>query len=181
MGNIAKIKHYDIANGKGIRTSIFFSGCEHHCKNCFNSELWDFTVGRPLTSDIYINEIKNTINEHIAGISILGGEPMHPRNIDITCDLVYNFKKDFPDKTIWLWSGYTLDELLSKEYSEQLYGFYNLNGLVRNILKNIDVLVDGRYIDEQRDLRLKWRGSSNQRVIDVQETIKQKKIVLFDK
>ena len=180
MGKIAKIKHYDIANGNGIRTSIFFSGCEHRCKNCFNSELWDFTVGRPLTSDIYINEIKATINEHIAGISILGGEPMHPRNIDITCDLVCNFKKDFPDKTIWVWSGYTLDELLSKEYNEQLYGFYNLNGLVRNILKNIDVLVDGRCIDEQRDLRLKWRGSSNQRVINMPETIKQKKIVLLE-
>ena len=180
MGKIAKIKHYDIANGKGIRTSIFFSGCERRCKNCFNSELWDFTVGRPLTSDIYINEIKATINEHIAGISILGGEPMHPRNIDITCDLVCNFKKDFPDKTIWLWSGYTLDELLSKEYNEQLYGFYNINGLVRNILKNIDVLVDGRYIDEQRDLRLKWRGPSNQRVINMPETIKHKKIVLLE-
>ena len=180
MGKIAKIKHYDIANGKGIRTSIFFSGCEHHCKNCFNSELWDFNVGRHFERDIYENEIKPTINEHIAGISILGGEPMHPRNIDITCDLVCNFKKDFPDKTIWLWSGYTLDELLSKEYNEQLCGFNSLNGIVRNILKNIDVLVDGRYIDEQRDLRLKWRGSSNQRVIDVQETIKQKKIVLLD-
>lgn len=180
MGNIAKIKKFSIENGKGIRTSIFFSGCEHHCKNCFNSELWDFDVGKPFTRSVYENEIKPTINEHIAGISILGGEPIHPRNIDITCDLVCNFKKDFPNKTIWLWSGYTLDELLSKEYNEQLHDFYNINGVVINILKNIDVLVDGRYIDEQRDLRLKWRGSSNQRVINMPETIKQKKIVLLE-
>lgn len=180
MGRIAKIKHYDIANGNGIRTSIFFSGCEHHCKNCFNSELWDFTVGRPLTSDIYINEIKPTINEHIAGISILGGEPMHPKNVEMVSHLVWNFKKDFPNKTIWLWSGYTLDELLSEEYKKQLDDVCKFNEVVKHILENIDVLVDGRYIDEQRDLRLKWRGSSNQRVIDMPETIKHKKIVLLE-
>lgn len=180
MGNIAKIKHYDIANGKGIRTSIFFSGCEHYCKNCFNSELWDFTVGRPLTSDIYINEIKPTINEHIAGISILGGEPMHPKNVETVCHFVWNFKEDFPNKTIWLWSGYTLEELLSEEYKKQLDDVCKFNEVVKHILENIDVLVDGRYIDEQRDLRLKWRGSSNQRVINMPETIKQKKIVLLE-
>ena len=181
MGNIAKIKKFSIENGNGIRTSIFFSGCEHHCKNCFNSELWDFTVGRPLTSDIYINEIKPTINEHIAGISILGGEPMHPKNVETVCHFVWNFKEDFPNKTIWLWSGYTLDELLSEEYKKQLDDVCKFNEVVKHILENIDVLVDGRYIDEQRDLRLKWRGSSNQRVINMPETIKQKKIVLLDK
>lgn len=181
MGNIAKIKHYDIANGEGIRTSIFFSGCEHHCKNCFNSELWDFNVGNPFVDIIYNNEIVPTINEHIAGISILGGEPMHPKNVETVCHLVWNFKKDFPDKTIWLWTGYTFDELLSKEYEEQLDDVCKFNEVVKHTLENIDVLVDGRYIEEQRDLTLKWRGSRNQRVISVQESLKQNKIVLYCK
>ena len=174
MSNIAKIKHYDIANGKGIRTSIFFSGCEHHCKNCFNSELWYFNVGKPFTRNVYENEIKTTINEHINGISILGGETMHPNNINSTYRLIRWFKDDFPDKSIWLWTGYTLDELIDNCDSDFAYYFRKC------ILKNIDVLIDGRFIEEQKDLTLKWRGSRNQRVIDVKETIKQNKIVLIN-
>lgn len=173
MSNIAKIENYDIANGKGIRVSIFFSGCEHHCKNCFNQELWDFNVGKLFTRKFYENEIKPAINKHISGISILGGEPMHPNNINSTYRLVRWFKDDFPDKNIWLWTGYTLDELFGNCDSDIIYFIRTF------ILKNIDVLVDGKYIDEQRDLTLKWRGSINQRVINVKETIKQNKIVLF--
>lgn len=170
MSNYSKIKTFDIANGKGIRTSIFFSGCEHYCKNCFNSELWDFNVGQSFTKEVYESKIKPTMNEHITGISILGGEPLHPNNITATFNLVKWFKEDFPKKTIWLWSGYTWEELTSKSNSN-----YKIN---IGILNNIDVLVDGKYVDELRDISLKWCGSSNQRVINIQDSLKENKIVL---
>lgn len=151
MSNIAKIKKYDIANGKGIRTSIFFSGCPHHCPNCFNQELWDYDVGKPFTIKTYENEIKPTINEHIAGISILGGEPMARDNVRATQYLVSWFKADFPDKSIWLWSGYLFEELTSfKPYTNE-----HQNHAALDILKNIDVLVDGRFVEKEKDLTLK--------------------------
>lgn len=172
MSNYSKIKTFDIANGEGIRTSIFFSGCEHYCKNCFNSELWDFNVGQSFTKEVYESKIKPTMNEHITGISILGGEPLHPNNITATFNLVKWFKEDFPKKTIWLWSGYTWEELTSKSNSN-----YKIN---IGILNNIDVLVDGKYVDELRDISLKWCGSTNQRVINIQESLKENKIVLYN-
>lgn len=172
MSNYSKIKTFDIANGSGIRTSIFFSGCEHHCKNCFNSELWDFNIGKSFTKEVYESKIRPTINKHIAGISILGGEPMHPNNLIATDHLIKWFKEDFPDKTIWLWSGYTINELLNKSNPN-----YEMNF---DIIKYIDVLVDGRYVDELRDLTLKWRGSSNQRVINVKASFEQNKVVLWE-
>lgn len=172
MPNYSKIKTFDIANGKGIRTSIFFSGCEHYCENCFNSELWDFNVGQSFTKEVYESKIKPTMNEHITGISILGGEPLHPNNITATFNLVKWFKEDFPEKTIWLWSGYTWEELTSKSNSN-----YKIN---IGILNNIDVLVDGKYVDELRDISLKWCGSTNQRVINIQESLKENKIVLYN-
>lgn len=171
MSNYSKIKTFDIANGDGIRTSMFFSGCEHYCKNCFNSELWDFNVGQSFTKEVYESKIKPTMNEHITGISILGGEPLHPNNITATFNLVKWFKEDFHKKTIWLWSGYTWEELTSKSNNN-----YKTN---IGILNNIDVLVDGKYVDELRDVSLKWCGSSNQRVINVQEALKENKIVLY--
>jgi anaerobic ribonucleoside-triphosphate reductase activating protein len=180
MANIAKIKQWDIANGKGIRTSIFFSGCEFHCKGCFNSEIWDFNTGEQFTREYYETKIRPTINEHISGISILGGEPMHPCNIEATYFLTKWFKEDFPDKTIWLWSGYTYEELISETYSLSLpLESYMCDDNIE-ILINTDVLVDGQYIEEQRDLTLKWRGSRNQRVINAQESLKQNKIVLYE-
>lgn len=156
MSNYSKIKTFDIANGNGIRTSIFFSGCEHGCKNCFNNELWDFNVGEQFTEEIYKLKIKPTISSHIAGISILGGEPMHQNNILSTFNLIKWFKNDYPNKNIWLWSGYTWEELMDKSNKN-----YEINF---EIMKNIDVLVDGRYVDELRDITLPFRGSSNQRI-----------------
>lgn len=172
MSNYTRIKTFDIANGKGIRTSIFFSGCEHYCKNCFNEELWDFNVGELFTFEVYKSKIKPTITNHIAGISILGGEPMHPNNILAALGLVKQFKEDFPDKNIWMWTGYLIEELLDE--SNKNYLFY------LEIMKYVDVLVDGKYIEEQRDLTLKWCGSRNQRVIDVKKTLKENKIVLYN-
>lgn len=173
MSNIAQIRTYDIANGKKIRTSIFFAGCTHHCKNCFNSELWNFNVGMPFNRKFYDDEIKPTMNEHVDGISLLGGEPMHPKNVLATLELVKWFKEDFPNKTIWLWSGYTLDELLSIKDNVIL----EIN---KEVLNTIDILVDGRFVEEKKDLTLKWKGSGNQRVINMKETLKEGKVILYD-
>lgn len=173
VSNIAKIKTYDIANGKRIRTSIFFSGCTHACKGCFNQELWDFNVGEQFNREFYETKIKPTINEHIDGISILGGEPLHLDNVKATSDLVDWFKQDFPDKTIWLWSGYTWDELMNRCRKGE-------NDDLNWLICSIDVLVDGRFIEEQKDLTLRFKGSKNQRVIDVQQSLKQDKVILYD-
>ena len=174
MSNIAKIKKWDVANGIGIRTSIFFSGCEFACPGCFNSDIWDFNKGKPFTRELYETEIKPTINEHIAGLSILGGEALHPKNIEAASNLVDWFRQDFPDKSIWIWSGYLWDELMERcKKSEE-------DDLCWTLC-NIDVLVDGRFIESQKDLSLKFRGSRNQRIIDVPKTLEEGSVVLFDK
>lgn len=181
MSNYAKIKTYDIANGKGIRTSIFFSGCTHYCKGCFNQELWDFNVGKPFTREVYENEIKPTINEHIAGLSILGGEPFNYRNILALENLIKWFKKDFPKKNIWVWSGFTINELLSEDYDLLLPVSTHIGSYVKKeILPYIDILVDGKFIEEEKDLTLRWCGSRNQRVIDVQKTLEEGKVILYE-
>ena len=174
MSNIAKIKKWDVANGIGIRTSIFFSGCEFACPGCFNSDIWDFNKGEPFTRELYETEIKPTINEHIAGLSILGGEALHPKNLKAVRNLVDWFSQDFPDKSIWVWSGYSWTELMErcKKSEEDDLSW---------ILCNIDVLVDGRFIESQKDLSLKFRGSRNQRIIDVSKTLEKGKIILYDK
>lgn len=172
MSNYFKINRYDSANGEGLRTSVFFTGCEFYCEECFNKEIWSFDCGKEFNKEIYENKIKPTITEYTEGLSILGGEPLHPKNIEIVSDLVDWFKQDFPNKSIWLWSGYTWEEIMKRcrKGNED-----NLNWL----LCSIDVLVDGRFKLDKRDLTLKWRGSSNQRVIDVQESIRQNKIILY--
>ena len=158
-----KIRKMDIANGPGIRVSIFFQGCAFHCKNCFNPETWDFDVGNDFT-DEKIEEIIGLAKEnHIAGLSILGGEPMHPKNIEATTRLAKRFKEVYPNKTIWSWSGFLFDEYIKKQ----------------DVVNYIDVIVDGQFVDELRDPKLKWRGSSNQRVIDVKKSLQENKIVLY--
>lgn len=175
MSNYVKIKNFSIENGEGIRTSIFFSGCEFACRGCFNKDIQDFNVGKPFTKEVYENEIKPTINEHIAGISVLGGEPLHPKNLSATFNLLRWFKRDFPNKTIWVWSGYTLEELLSDEYMIKTPSF----NMIELILENIDILVDGRFVEREKDLTLKWRGSKNQRVISVKDTLERGEIVEY--
>lgn len=183
MSNVIKIKKYDVANGEGIRISVFFSGCEFKCKGCFNSEAWDFNKGEEFTYELYKTKIKPIINKHIAGISILGGEPLHLKNIIATKNLVNWFKRDFPNKNVWLWTGYTYEDIIKKPYTENLVVEGNIFKAIslKDIVENVDVLVDGEYIEEQRDLTLKWRGSRNQRVIDMQESLKQNKIVKYCK
>ncbi len=155
------IRKMDISNGPGVRVSIFMQGCHFHCKNCFNSETWDFEGGKEFTDDT-INKVLDLSNkDHIVGLSILGGEPMHPVNIEGTTKLAKAFKEKYPNKNIWVWSGFRYEDLKGKE-----------------VFKYIDVLVDGQYVDELHDPTLKWRGSSNQRVIDIKETLKNNDIVL---
>lgn len=161
--NYNKIRKMDISNGPGVRVSIFFQGCSFHCKNCFNPETWDFNGGLEFKEE-QIEEIIDLCEpDFISGLSILGGEPMHPKNIANTTKLAKRFKEEYPDKNIWAWSGFLFDrDLKDKE-----------------VLNYIDVLVDGQYQDELRNPSLKWRGSSNQRVIDVKKTKQRGQIVLY--
>ena len=157
------IRKMDISNGPGVRVSVFMQGCSFHCKNCFNSETWNFEGGKEFNDDT-INEVLNLCSqEHIKGLSILGGEPMHPSNIEGTTKLAKAFKEKYPDKSLWVWSGFLFDKDLKD----------------KEVLNYIDVLVDGQYKDELHDFTLKWRGSSNQRVIDVQKSLKDNKLVKF--
>ena len=158
------IRKMDISNGPGVRVSVFMQGCSFHCKNCFNSETCDFEGGKEF-NDETIEKILNLCGQnYVEGLSILGGEPMHPTNIEGTTKLAKAFKEKYPNKSIWVWSGFLYDrDLKDKE-----------------VLKYIDVLVDGQYVDELHDPTLKWRGSSNQRVIDVKKTLQNKDIVLYE-
>ena len=156
-----KIRKMDISNGPGIRVSIFMQGCSFHCKDCFNSETWDFKAGKEFNDEI-INKVLDLASlPHIVGLSILGGEPMHPNNREGTIKLAKAFKKRYPNKDIWVWSGYLFDELKDVEG-----------------LSYIDTLVDGRFVLEQANPTLKFRGSSNQRVIDVKKSLKAGNVVL---
>ena len=156
-----KVRKMDISNGPGVRVSIFMQGCTFHCKNCFNPETHDFMGGEEFTEDTIDQVLKLCENANVEGLSILGGEPMHPMNIEGTTELAKKFKEKFPNKNLWVWTGFLFDrDLQNKE-----------------VLKYIDVLVDGQYVDELRDPRLKYNGSSNQRVIDVQNSVKQGKVI----
>lgn len=159
-----KIRKMDISNGPGIRVSIFMQGCTFNCKNCFNKETHDFNGGKEFTDEVIDKVIKLANPDYIVGLSILGGEPLHPKNIEGTTKLAKKFKSAYPDKNIWVWSGFLFDK--------------NLKNF--EILNYIDVLVDGVYKDELHDFTLKYRGSSNQRVIDIKKSLKTNKIELIE-
>lgn len=158
-----KIRKMDISNGEGVRVSVFVQGCTFNCKNCFNPETHNFDGGKEFTAETIKHILDLCSNENIVGLSILGGEPMHPTNLEGVTELAKQFKKRFPNKTLWAWTGFLFDKYLKD----------------KEIVKYLDVLVDGQYVDELHDFRLKWRGSSNQRVIDVPKTLKQGKIILY--
>ncbi len=154
----------DIADGPGIRVSIFMQGCTFNCEKCFNPDTHDFNGGKEFNQDTINHILELGENENIQGLSILGGEPMHPKNIEGTTKLAKAFKEKFPNKTVWSWTGFSFDkDLKDKEVS-----------------KYIDVLVDGQYVDALRNPKLKYSGSSNQRVIDVQKSLDANEIVLLD-
>lgn len=169
----ASIRELDISNGDGVGVALFVQGCPPpHCKNCFNSETWDFNGGKEWTKDVekeFLNLIKRP---YITRVSFLGGEPLAEQNLNGVLNLVDKIRLLLPDKTIWLWTGFTWEYIFGN--------LEDMNNLKRQeIIRNCDVLVDGRYIDSQRDINLKWRGSKNQRVINIRQSLEQNKIVLY--
>lgn len=172
--NYGQIYFADTANGPGCRTSLFVSGCTHHCKGCFNQPTWNFNYGQKYTKNIEQEIIDSLKPEYISGLSILGGEPMEPINQYSIYPLIKRIKKEIPHATIWIYSGYTLEELLDKNNTKCHTSITN------DIFNFIDVLVDGKFILEKKDISLKFRGSSNQRIIDIPKTLKSKKIILSE-
>ena len=169
--NYANIKYNDIANGEGVRTSLFVSGCTHHCKGCFNQEAWDFNYGNAFNEEVQNKIIKSLEPSWINGLTLLGGEPMEPANQKALLEFVKKVKTLYPNKTVWCFTGYLLDkELLSESRARCPY--------TDEFLSYIDVLVDGKFVLEEKDISLRFRGSRNQRIIDVQQSLKQNKIIL---
>lgn len=172
MMRYCEIKYFDIANGNGIRTSLFVSGCTHHCKGCFNEMAQDFNAGKEYNEKIEGEIISSLSPDYIAGLTILGGEPMELVNQEGIIGLIRRIRREMPKKNIWVFSGYTFEELLDSR-NERCHGRFTME-----ILENIDVLVDGRFVLELKNLSLSYRGSSNQRIIDVKQSLAKKEIVL---
>ena len=158
------IRKMDISNGPGVRVSIFMQGCEFNCKECFNPETHDFNGGKEFTDETIDRIVELCSNENVKGLSVLGGEPLHPNNLEGTTKLVRTFKEKLPDKNVWVWSGFSFDKDLKD----------------KEVLNYIDVLVDGQYKEEEKNPKLKWKGSSNQRVIDVPKSLKEDKIFTIE-
>lgn len=159
-----KIRKMDISDGPGVRVSIFMQGCAFNCKGCFNPETHNFNGGKEFNEETINRVLELCDNENITGLSILGGEPMHANNIEGTTKLAKRFKEKFPNKDLWVWSGFLFDKDLKD----------------KEALKYVDVLIDGQYVDDLRNPNLKWRGSSNQRVIDVQKSLKENKVMTIN-
>lgn len=177
----AQIRSMDISNGEGVGVSLFVQGCPFHCKNCFNSETWDFNGGKEWTEKTKNKFMELIDRPYIKRVSFLGGECLADQNLDGVLNLIKEIRISFPEKTIWLYTGYTWEQLV---YSRMPSGvgkekeFLNWNR--RNeIISNIDICIDGEYVDNLKDLTLKWRGSKNQRVIDVKQSLAQNKVVLY--
>lgn len=161
--NYSQIRSLDIANGPGCRITIFCSGCTNRCPGCFQPETWNFDHGKEFTEDTLNSILELAKSDYIQGLSVLGGEPVHPRNLPEILRLTRKFKEVYPEKDIWLWTGYQLEDV-----------FESL------VDSGIDVVVDGKFVEELKDLRLKYRGSSNQRIIDFKETLRTGDIILYE-
>ena len=168
--NYASIKKTDVANGPGVRVSLFVSGCTHHCKGCFNSETWDFHYGEPYTEEVEKEILAALSPDFIQGLTILGGEPMEDANRPAVLGLLRKVRETYPKKDIWCYTGYDYEKDLQKWISEGKQD-------VEEILKRLDVLVDGEFVEEKKNLSLKFRGSENQRLIDVPATLAQGKVM----
>lgn len=161
--NYAEIKNYDIANGPGLRVSLFVSGCTNHCLGCFNKETWDFNYGIPFTDETIDVILEMLNNKHIAGLSLLGGDPMEESNRKALLPLVKKVKSIYPNKDIWCYTGLLFEDV--REYE---------------ILQYIDVLVDGRFVQKLKQVNLRFRGSANQRIINVKESMNENRIILWE-
>lgn len=171
--NYATIKYYDIANGPGVRTSVFVSGCRHRCPGCFNSVAWDFAYGQPFDKATRNQVFASCQPDYIAGLSLLGGEPFEPENQPHVLALCRKVRERFPGKTIWCYSGYTLE-------TDMLAGKLGPRDVTMELLSLLDVLVDGEFHEAEKNPQLRFRGSGNQRIIDVKETLKTGSTVLWD-
>ena len=164
--NYATIKKTDVANGPGVRVSLFVSGCTHHCKGCFNSEAWDFHYGQAYTEETEQEILQALAPDYIRGLSLLGGEPMEPENRGAVLSLVKKVREQYPQKTIWCYTGYLFDRELCKKSRARCE-------VTDEMLALLDVLVDGRFVEEKKNIMLLFRGSSNQRLIDVKKSLEQ--------
>ena len=170
--NYGMIKYCDIADGEGVRTSLFVSGCTHHCKGCFQPETWDFSYGEEFTPELIEQIIESVTPSYIDGITILGGEPMEPRNQRDLVDFLEEFKRRCPDKSVWCYTGDTYEALVDSSSPRR-------TEVTDRLLACIDVLVDGPFIEELKDISARFRGSSNQRILDLAATRKQGSVVLW--
>ncbi len=171
--NYAEIKQYDVANGTGVRVSIFVSGCTHHCKHCFNEETWDFNYGRPF-SETEVDQIVEYLKpDYVAGLSVLGGEPFEPSNQEGLLPLLQAVKKEYPEKDIWCYTGYLFDKQILEDMCRK-------SEVTRQMLSCIDILVDGRFVEEKKNLKLRFRGSENQRIIDVKKSLEQGRVIHWE-
>ncbi len=167
--NYSKIKWTDVANGTGVRISLFVSGCRHGCQGCFNPEAWSFQAGKPFTKDVAENILTKLEKSYISGLSLLGGEPLDPQNQEAVYEFLQTVKKSYPQKDIWCYTGYLFEELLA-----QKVGDYD-----EKILPLLDILVDGKFIQSQHNPSLPFRGSENQRIIRIADSLNQGEICLW--
>ena len=171
--NYAKIKYYDISNGPGVRTSLYVSGCRNHCKNCFNPETWDFSYGEPFTEEVEDKIIESMRPDYIKGFTLLGGDPFEPENAERLAPFMEKLRAAYPEKSLWCFTGYDYErDILTGKLG-------NIDTNMR-ILHTLDVLVDGRFVEERKDLNLKFRGSSNQRIILVKPSLENDEVVLWN-
>ena len=171
--NYADIKKVDVANGEGVRVSVFVSGCNHHCKGCFNQCAWDFNYGNKFT-DAEIDKVINYLaHDYISGLSLLGGEPLEKQNQEGLLPLVKKVKEKFPSKNIWCYTGFDFEKDVVGKMAQN-------NETTKELLKYLDVVVDGKFEEDKKDLKLRFRGSSNQRILDVQETLKENEPVNYN-
>lgn len=181
----AQIRSMDISNGEGVGVSLFVQGCPFHCKNCFNSETWDFNGGKEWTEEVKDKFMKLIDRPYIKRVSFLGGECLAEQNLDVVLDLIKEIRISFPAKTIWLYTGFCWNDIMCSFAGLQadcvVLDKKDIEAWKKRkkIISNVNVLVDGEYIDEQKDLTLKWRGSKNQKCIDVKESLVQNKTVLY--
>lgn len=171
--NYADIKRCDVANGEGVRVSLFVSGCTHHCKECFNKEAWDFDYGKPFTDQEIHLILEYLKPDYVAGLSLLGGEPMEPSNQEGLLPLLRRVHELYPEKNVWCYSGYLFDRDIVERMSKE-------SEITRELLSYIDILVDGEFIQEQKNLKVNFRGSDNQRIIDVKKSLETGGIVHWE-
>ncbi len=171
--NYASIKRMDVANGPGVRMSLFVSGCTHYCKNCFNQEAWDFDYGEPFTEKEIEKIVSYVSGSYVSGLTILGGEPMEPQNQEGILPLLRRMKEVCPEKSIWIYTGYDFEKDILGRMAEEL-------PYTKEILSYVDVMVDGEFIQELYHVSLRFKGSENQRIIMVQDSLREGKVVLWD-